>query len=579
MVKLDSLEATLADIWAPRVRPSALEWAQQNIILDRRFSPRPGRYDVTYTPYLAQLHEWFSDPKIREVTLVKGAQLGGTTWLANCIMWAIAEEPGPVLYVTSTQDNAKSWSERELLPRLKACEALKPFLPVDEDDFRKVEMHFTTCTLRLVGSNSEANLASRPTRYLFCDEVEKWPDQSTREAPALDLAKARTNFYRAISKIVITSTPTVETGAIWKEYLLGSQHRFEIPCPHCGHHQPLVFEQIKWPQELKDLLGAWDLDAVARSAWYECDTCKGAWPQAQQHELVRRGVWRATNPKAPADHISAHISALYSPQIGWGDIAKLFLQKKNTAGGLHDFYNNYLGLPFRQAGTEVEEEHLVAHREEYDLGTIPSACGKPAAILLGADHQQAFTNYVVRAFSVTGESWLLDYGRVASPEDLVAWATAQRYRVVGDPAAAPAYKISGGLIDSGYATEHIYRTCLEAHRVGFRLLPSKGSGERFITKPVRVTDMSVGSRVYNRSLVIYSDNDFKRHLYIDILRDQKQPWWFPSAVGTDYTGELMRERMVTVQDKRGYESVVWKRYGANHYADAEKLALVMWQSR
>jgi hypothetical protein len=49
--------------------------------------------------------------------------------------------------------------------------------------------------------------------------------------------------------------------------------------------------------------------------------------------------------------------------------------------------------------------------------------------------------------------------------------------------------------------------------------------------------------------------------------------------GSDYTAELLRERMVTVENSRGYEETIWKRFGPNHHADAEKLALVMWQSR
>jgi phage terminase large subunit GpA-like protein len=576
MAILADVEARLADLWQPRARPSALQWAEDNIILDKRFSPRPGRFDVSYTPYMAGPHLWFSDPKIRQITMVKSTQLGGTTLLANCIMWAIAEDPGPMLYVSSTRDNAKSWSERELLPRLKSCARLAPLLPRDADDFRRTEMHFSSCTLALTGSNSEGNLASRPIRYLFADEVDKWPQENAKEAPALDLARARTNFYRQICKIVLVSTPTTDTGAIWTEFLAGSQHRYHVACPSCSHPQHLVFEQIKWPANHKDLTGAWDLDAVARDAWYECSNCAAHWPQSDQHDIIRtalgsgRDPWIATNPKAPADHISAHISALYSPQISWGDLARLFLQKKSTSGGLHDFHNNFLGLPFHEAAAEVEETHVTAHYADYAFGEIPPDCGKPAAIILGADHQQAFTNYVVRAFSLTGESWLIDYGRVAGLDDLIAWAVAARY---GD------HRITAGLIDSGYATDNVYRACVESTRQGLRLLPSKGSGEKFLVKPVRVTDMTVGGRTFRKSLVIYSDNDFKRLLYLDILRDRKQPWWIPASAGRDYSDELLRERMVTVQNTRGYETVLWKRFGANHYADAEKLALVLWASK
>ena len=309
----------LARIWDPGRRPSALEWAQDNVTLDKRFTPRPGKYDADYTPYLRQLHLWFSNPRVRQLTFVKSAQVGGTTWLANCLMWAISEDPGPILYVTSTNENAKSWSERELHPRLRSCPAIKHLIPANEDDFRKTEMHFSTCTLKLVGACSEGNLASRAIRYLFADEVDKWPDDSSLEAPALELAIARTNFYRRISKVCLTSTPTVESAAIWQNFLAGSQHRYHITCPDCGTAQPLRFEQLKWPEHHRDLAGAWDLEAVADETTYACEACSSHWPQSMQSDLIRAGEWIAGNPKAPTDHISAHISALYSPQMSWGD--------------------------------------------------------------------------------------------------------------------------------------------------------------------------------------------------------------------------------------------------------------------
>jgi phage terminase large subunit GpA-like protein len=67
-------------------------------------------------------HEWFSDPRIREITGCKSRQVGGTTLLANCMMYAVGEDPGPCLYVTSTGDNAQSFSEREWVPRIDLSE-------------------------------------------------------------------------------------------------------------------------------------------------------------------------------------------------------------------------------------------------------------------------------------------------------------------------------------------------------------------------------------------------------------------------------------------------------------------------
>ena len=44
--------------------------------------------------------------------------------------------------------------------------------------------------LTIGGANSPAGLASRPIRYLLCDELDRW--EATKEGNALDLAVKRT---------------------------------------------------------------------------------------------------------------------------------------------------------------------------------------------------------------------------------------------------------------------------------------------------------------------------------------------------------------------------------------------------
>jgi len=218
----------------------------------------------------------------------------------------------------------------------------------------------------------------------------------------------------------------------------------------------------------------------------------------------------------------------------------------------------------------VSHTHLTLRQAEYDLGTVPDGI-VVQDIVLGADVQQAFVNYVVRAFCENGNSFLLSYGRVSGVDDLVEIGCTSSYRIGGADR-----KIDIGLVDSGYLPEHVYRACLAAMRRGFRLVPSKGSGEKFLTRPVRSTDIHIGKTTYHDSLIIYSDNDFKRLLYIESIKNQNSKWWIPRTVGSDYTEEMLREHLVT--DK--LDRVVWKRFGANHYADAEKLCLVVrYQSR
>ena len=454
-------------------------------------------------------------------------------------------------------------------PRLRSCAAIKPVMPDDPDLFKKTEMQFKSCTLKLVGSNSEANLASRPTRYLFCDEVDKWPDASATEAPSLELAIARTNFYRTICKRVLASTPTVETGAIWSQFLAGSQHRYHVACPSCGEEQHLEFDQVRWSDELRGPDGAWDLDGVTDTACYQCRDCGDLWPQEMQRPLVARGRWIGGNPLAPRDHISCHISALYSPQMTWGELAKLFLQKSSSPGGLHDFRNTYEGLPFENRSASVREDAILDLRGDYRLREIPAeltADGSPAILTLCADPGEKQTHWSVEARNDQGESWVVDYGTVLSVEDLISeeFLAARRYQLPGsDEIIAPV----AGLIDSGFLTERVYSVCAKSRGLYY---PSKGSESTFGNYAVTTI------KGLNILLYTYGDTIYKTHLYLERIKKRLPPLLhLPSDAGRDFIEGHTGQQLLENKNSR-VSPFYWKKVANDHFGDCSKLHCVAW---
>ena len=54
------------------------------------------------------------------ITLLKGVQTGGTTNAAeNRILFEIIADPGPLLYITATDDLALEWGEKRLEPMIE----------------------------------------------------------------------------------------------------------------------------------------------------------------------------------------------------------------------------------------------------------------------------------------------------------------------------------------------------------------------------------------------------------------------------------------------------------------------------
>ena len=537
--------------------PGVVEWVERALEFSPRVSPNmPGRVSTKQRPYMREPLENTARHEVTDEVYCRGAQTAKTTTAMLKLAYLIEHDPSPALWVTATEAMGRSWSGSRFQSFVEDNPVLAAHKPENHDDWKLLEMQFDKMTMNIVGSNSPAALASRPIAYLFCDEAAKFAKANKNEASALALAKQRTKTFSR-PKRILTSTPTHDKEEFWEDFLLSDQRYFFLPCPHCREFFRFEFrkETVHWDQSAKQKDGLWDLNAVAKSAHYLCEKCATPIHDWHKPRMLLEGDWQSTNSAALVGSRGYHLNSFYSPDVTFGTMAVEFLKAQAKLFGMQDFLNGWCALPFSDTASEVEEKHLATRRGDYMLGTVPDGV-EVMALVLGADVQQAFTNYVVRAFNRAGASGLVDYGRVASVDDLVQW-----------------------LIDSGWQPEHVYRACATAVRNGLRILPSKGSGERFVAKPVRFTDIVIGGKTYRNSLVIYSDNDFKRLLYVERIRDAKEPWWLPANIGTDYTEEMMRERMITVENSRGYEQLVWKRFGANHYADAEKLALVMWAAR
>jgi len=131
------------------------------------------------------------------------------------VLWDIANNPCPGLYITATDKLATRFNDRELEPHFRHCKEVEKLAIRKRDLWSKREKIFLNkATLGLRGSNSPNNLGSFPAERIKLDEVDKWPDESSREAPAVELAIARTRSYQDVRKVCIISTPTIENGAL-----------------------------------------------------------------------------------------------------------------------------------------------------------------------------------------------------------------------------------------------------------------------------------------------------------------------------------------------------------------------------
>jgi len=425
--------------WHYEKPPGVIEWAEKNIQLDSRLTARPGLYSTTWTPYVRGVLEALADPGVHTVTLCWGSQTGKTLTLAVWLAYRIANDPAPALLVMPNADLARSYSETRLAPLFQKCKPVKALFPVDMNDFKIMEMQFATSTLSLVGSNSPANLSSRPICIAVLDELDSFAPPSEKDAAAYSLALERTKSFPQ-RKHVLTSTPTLSSGDIWINYQAGSQETFHVPCHACGEFQAMEFGQIRWDETARSEDGKWDMRKVTETATYHCTKCDAKWSERNRRQSIERGKWVAGNSNAETGRRSFRLPSWYSSTLGFADAAKKFLTEKHYLHGLQGFVNGWSAMPWEDQFDDDELNSIppgaFAKKQEWEADHI-----KLAAI----DRQIDGYWFVVRAFGRDGSSRLIEEGHRRTIEDI-----AQSLQDLG-------VKPRHACIDSGYETQDTYR--------------------------------------------------------------------------------------------------------------------------
>lgn len=613
------LRRAVLTVFVVRETLNLWQWSDLYVFLDSRFSARPGRYDSRYTCYLRGPMAALSDRKVRRVTIKKGAQIGFTTMIANFIMYLVDMDPGPTLLVQSSNKMVRRYVRRELHPRFLGCERIIPYLPANRrTQFTTSEMYFTTMDFFCTGAGNAAQLASLPIKNAIGDEVDKWPLEDEKEASRKDLLEVRTITYEEIRKIVLGSTPTVPEMTISVEYQKGSQEEFHLPCPHCGHLQVPLFENLMADHKKnKNKDGTWKLDEVAKNTQLRCSStgfitkgtslvgrirdelpagqtiekiekalnsepCGKLIQQSKKQWMMRRGVWLVTNTHAPEDHRSFNIRGELSNKPNWGALFKDFLQMKDKPGGLHHFYNSYLGREWERKANTITKKAIKRIQDEcpikYRLGRPDDAeallplAFRPVVITMHVDVQQAEFYWTMRAWMADGSRFLIANGRSVSYDELVRISN-RTWTFTHEDGTPEEFQMFMGVIDSGYRAKRGSSVYSFVHEQGGRWIASKGGGYK--GKEAPVVETLVQHRYQGEEVSIpfvhYNDDVMKEHLYRFVIKERREPkWYLPERLDPDYIEQITAEKLVEKRDSEGRVYHIWHADIDPHWGDCEK---------
>jgi phage terminase large subunit GpA-like protein len=442
-------------VWAASrdaIRPDPLltvsEWSDRHRMLSQRASAEPGHWRTDRTPYLREIMDCLSATSaVEKVVFMKGAQVGGTEAGNNWLGYVIDIAPGPMLMVQPTVEMAKRNSKTRIAPLIEESPRLREKVrdPRSRDSGNSLlAKEFPAGVVAMAGANSAAGLRSMPVRYLFLDEPDAYPGDVDGEGDPCSLAEARTRTFSR-RKIFYVSTPTLAgRSRIEREFLDGDMRFFNVPCPHCGALQPLVWEQMRWEENRPETVR------------YQCIHCEEAFEEHHKSKILQAGRWVPQNPEGKWR--SYHISSLYSPLgwFSWPECVEASLKARRTDEAMRVFQNTILGLTYADTGEAPDWELLYGRREGYPLGQAPA---EVAFITAGVDVQKDRLELEVVGWGPSLESWSLDY-RVLHGDTAGDEVWAELSRVVQqeypreDGLALPIRMVA---IDTGYRTQEVYR--------------------------------------------------------------------------------------------------------------------------
>ena len=277
--------------------------------------------------------EAFADEEVRHLCVMCSAQSSKTLTILCLLAYAIAEDPGPILWVTSNLKEAVKFARGRLIPFLERVGPVSAKFPKGRGNRNILEIYFAGGAFVITGAESKAALQSTPYRYLFLDEVRSYPPG------ALEMAYKRTRSYAHNYKVVTISTPDEEQDHMHRSYLDGDQRIWHVRClnPERPPHEfPLDWGDergkggMKFDTALKTSDGDYDHARIASTIRFVCPDCGFEHPDEPR---VRKafcspegGRWIPSNPSAPKTHVSFHYNAQLPHWNPWQRDVEEFLK-------------------------------------------------------------------------------------------------------------------------------------------------------------------------------------------------------------------------------------------------------------
>lgn len=544
----------LIDIVTPPPPVNYQGWAIRNIRFSDRESPFPGPYNPAQFPFFAEILKALGpDDPCRFVTFAKSAQLGGTILATIFVLGSMDLAPTNFLYVHPTEDNARRWSKMKLAPLMRSTTAMQRIFSSKSRDGADSVLYKERIdnrgAIQVSGANSPASLSQVTMPRQVQDDLAKWEINAAGDPEKQADSRSRAIEFAKIFKI---STPLVEPGCrITRNFKAGTQEHYYVPCPHCDFEQTLEWENF-----------AASIDEEApEKAHFTCTDCGCAIFEHQRADMVRKGRWKAHNPKAAREHRSFYLWSAYSPLQSFERIAREWLSAMGDPAAEQVFWNDTVGRAYQTLGEAPPWEEIrkradaIGHRR----GIVPEG---GLLVTIGVDCQDTFVAWQAIAWSRDGRRFVIDHGTI---DGHISEETAQKGL---DELLKATWRNAAGrmigsdllAIDGNAYTEDVW-SWSKKHPVS-RVIMVRGVPSEAAPLLVRVKRERKKGKLlkYSNRFYNFATSVLKMSLYRNLAKSDPLQRGFigiPAGLEDPYFQELTAERRTPKVRKDGFTVYEW----------------------
>lgn len=548
MTPATRLSAVIARAIAPRKPLTVSQWADAERVLSSKGSAEPGRWRTHRNPPLREPMDALSARSpVQDVVLMWPIQIGKTEVAVNLLGYTMDHHPGPVMVCLPGEASRDKWVAQKLSPALDETPAMQRALTSvasrDSANTRTFK-DFNGGQLYIEHAGSPQRLKSTTVRTLIVDELDEFAANLGDDDPVA-LLEGRTSAFPATYKRLYISTPGIRgvsrIEALWTR---SDQRRYHVPCPECGHEQPLEWSGLQWTPD-------------AAQVWYCCRECGAVIREHHKTAMLAAGHWVPARESRTRGYT---LNALYYP-IGlgprWADLVRMWIDAQGDPRRLKTFVNDRLAEPWEDPAMRAVKHNVIADRAE--LYRLRSAPAPVLAVTAGVDTQDNRLAVHIVGWGRGMAAWTLDYIELpGDPADDTVWvALTDLLNKPIEHAHGGVLRVEAGAIDmGGHRTEAVKAYC--ARRLVRRLIPIFGAvanNAPVISKP-RLQDINWRGRMDRRSVAAYQVGTvaIKHHLYALLSTDaDKAPdaraLHFSDELPPDYFAGLVSERYNPVKNR------------------------------